>query len=81
MLGASDLPVRSINALSLIPGVDFSDHASYWVEGFPALMVTDTSFYRNPNYHRAVDTAQTLDFERMAKVIQGVFAVTQTYGR
>lgn len=81
MLGASDLPVRSINALSLIPGVDFSDHASYWSEGFPALMVTDTAFYRNPNYHQAGDTVQTLDFERMAKVIQGVFAATQTYGR
>jgi Zn-dependent M28 family amino/carboxypeptidase len=80
MLGASDLPVHSINAFSLIPGVDFSDHGSYWSEGFPALMVTDTAFYRNPNYHQAGDTIQTLDFERMAKVIQGVFTVTQTYG-
>ena len=79
MLGATDLPVYSINALALVPGVDFSDHSSYWAEGYPALMVTDTAFYRNPHYHQAGDTADTLDYERMAKVIQGVFGITQTY--
>ena len=79
MRGASDLPVYSINAFSLVPGVDFSDHSSYWAEGFPALMVTDTAFYRNPHYHQAGDTAQTLDYTRMAKVVQGVFGVVQSY--
>ncbi len=79
MLGASDLPVYSMNALSFIAGIDFSDHSSYWNEGFPAVMVTDTAFYRNPHYHQAGDTADRLDYESMAKVIQGVFAVTQTW--
>jgi Zn-dependent M28 family amino/carboxypeptidase len=79
MFGATDLAVYSINALALIPGVDFSDHSSYWAEGFSAVMITDTAFYRNPHYHQAGDTADTLDYERMAKVIQGVFGVTQSY--
>jgi Zn-dependent M28 family amino/carboxypeptidase len=80
MLGASDLPVRSINALALLPGIGFSDHGSYWAEGFSALMVTDTAFFRNPNYHQAGDVASTLDYERMAKVIQGIFGAIQNYG-
>jgi Zn-dependent M28 family amino/carboxypeptidase len=79
MLGASDLPVYSINASSIVPGIDFSDHGSYWDQGFPALMITDTAFYRNPNYHQAGDVARTLDYGRMAKVVQGVFGVIQSY--
>jgi hypothetical protein len=55
----------------------FSAHASYWHEGYPALMITDTAFFRNPNYHGAGDTAERLDYARMAKVVQGVFAVAQ----
>jgi len=77
MRGATDLPVHSMNALAWIPGVDFSDHRSYWAAGFPALMVTDTAFYRNPHYHQAGDTVQTIDLARMAKVVQGVFAATR----
>jgi Zn-dependent M28 family amino/carboxypeptidase len=77
MLGASDLPVRSINTFAAMPGIDFSDHASYWHEGYRALMITDTAFFRNPNYHGAGDTAERLDYVRMAKVVQGVFAVLQ----
>lgn len=79
MLGASDLPVESINALSILPGVDFSDHTSYWNEGFSALMITDTAHYRNPYYHTAGDTADRLDYPRMAKVVQGLYAVTQKF--
>jgi hypothetical protein len=79
MLGASDLPVQSINALSALVGVDFSDHLSCWNEGFSALMITDTAFYRNPYYHSAGDTADRLDYSRMAKVVQGVYAVIQRY--
>lgn len=77
MAGATSLPVRSINAPPALPGIDFSDHRSYWVEGFPALMVTDTAFMRNQNYHSPGDTYDKLDYRRMAQVVQGVFAVTQ----
>jgi Zn-dependent M28 family amino/carboxypeptidase len=74
MRGASDLPVQSINAPRFVPGLDFSDHAPYWDRGMNALMITDTAFYRNPRYHTAQDTWNTLDYARMAKVVQGVFA-------
>ena len=79
MAGATSLPVLSINAPPLLPGVDFSDHLNYWNEGFPALMVTDTAFMRNPSYHQAEDTFEKLDYGRMAKVVQAVYAVTQNH--
>lgn len=79
MLGASALPVFSMNSSVLIPGVDLSDHRSYWNEGYHALMITDTAFYRNPHYHEAGDTYDKLDYRRMAQVVQGVFAVVQAY--
>jgi Zn-dependent M28 family amino/carboxypeptidase len=50
-----------------------SDHSSFWDQGFPALMVTDTAFLRNPNYHLPSDTLETLDFEFMRKVAMGIF--------
>lgn len=56
-----------------LSGIDFSDHLNYWKFGFSALMVTDTSFFRNKNYHQPGDTMETLDVARMAKVIDGVF--------
>jgi Zn-dependent M28 family amino/carboxypeptidase len=58
-----------------LPGIDFSDHLNYWKFGFSALMLTDTSFYRNGNYHQPTDTMETLDIHRMASVIDGVFKV------
>lgn len=55
-----------------IPAVRLSDHAPFWDLGYPALMVTDTAFYRNPHYHSPSDTLDTLNFDFMAKVCQGV---------
>ncbi len=52
-------------------GTDLSDHRNYWDEGFEAVMITDTAFIRNPRYHTAADTADTLDYESMAKVVDG----------
>jgi Zn-dependent M28 family amino/carboxypeptidase len=79
MSGATDLPVYSINAPQLLQGIDFSDHQSYWNEDIPALMVTDTAFMRNKNYHLAGDTYEKLDYHRMAKVVQAVYALTRQY--
>jgi peptidase M28-like protein len=73
MRAASPLPVYSMNAPSWVPGVDFSDHLSYWAAGIPAVMITDTAFYRNRNYHTEDDRAETLDFDRMGMVGQGVY--------
>ncbi len=68
----TDLPVESLSSLSIVPGVDLSDHRSFWKFGYKALMVTDTAFYRNPNYHGPGDTADTLDYSRMAEVVMGL---------
>jgi hypothetical protein len=72
MRGATDLPVRSASIPGFVPGVDFSDHRSYWAYGYPAVMITDTAFYRNRAYHGPGDTAERLDYARMAKVVVGV---------
>ncbi len=74
MAEATSLPVYSINAPRLIPGVDFSDHLSYWREGYPAVMITDTAFYRNANYHTMWDTADRLDYQRMSQAVEAVYA-------
>ncbi len=81
MVGASPLPVYSISAPKSIPGVDFSDHLNYWNEGYDAVMITDTAFYRNPNYHTFEDTPDTLDYQRMAQVVQGVYAAVTALTR
>ena len=79
MMGASDLPVYSLNAPAALVGIDFSDHRNYWTHHIPAVMVTDTAFYRNKQYHKAGDTWDKLDYIRMAKVVQGIFAAIQNF--
>jgi hypothetical protein len=71
-LEAASINVSSLKAPSFVTGVDFSDHRNYWKFGFDAVMVTDTAFYRNPNYHERTDTIGTLDFKRMCDVVKGV---------
>jgi Zn-dependent M28 family amino/carboxypeptidase len=73
MCQAIDLPVYSINAPKWLPGVDWSDHLNFWDQGYPAVMITDTAFYRNQSYHTADDTPDKLDYVRMAKVVDGVY--------
>jgi len=55
-----------------IPGVGFSDHWSFWQEGYPGVMVTDTAMFRYPHYHHAEDTPDKIDFDRMARVVRGL---------
>ncbi len=81
MRSASPLPVRSINAPAALEGIDFSDHMPFWHFGFDAVMVTDTAFNRNPHYHRATDTWQTLDYRRMAQVVEALHAAAYALGR
>jgi len=69
---SSDFPCESLAAPEWTVVVGLSDHSSFWKQGYPGLMVTDTAFMRNPHYHRASDTADTLDFERFAQVTQGL---------
>ena len=70
---ATDLPVYSLTAPKFLVGIDFSDHMNYWNNDYPAVMITDTSFYRNPNYHTPHDTADTLDYQRMAQAVYAVW--------
>ena len=79
MSKASPLPVYSINAPRAIPGVDFSDHMNYWDAGYEAVMVTDTAFYRNQNYHTFQDTPETLDYPRMAMTVQAIYGAVLAF--
>jgi Zn-dependent M28 family amino/carboxypeptidase len=81
MRAASSLPVHSIAAPRGLFGIDLSDNVSYWAEGFPAVMVTDTAFFRNERYHTADDTPETLDYERMAEVVRGLAAAVPDLAR
>jgi len=55
-----------------IPGVDWSDHWSFWENGYPAIMITDTAPYRYPYYHTAQDTPDKIDYEKMTRVVLSV---------
>jgi hypothetical protein len=57
---------------AVLPESRLSDHASFWDRGLPALMVTDTSFLRNPHYHQASDTPDTLDYPFLTQVTAGI---------
>lgn len=69
---AASVDIHSLTAPAVITGVDFSDHRSYWKFGYPAVMITDTSFYRNPHYHAITDTPDTLDYAKMGEVVKGL---------
>jgi len=62
-----------------IEGIDFSDHKNYWEMGYSAVMITDTSFYRNNNYHQKSDTIETLDTKKMCQVIESVYYSLEDY--
>lgn len=71
-LAAKTVKAIEIGLPPTVEGVSYSDHRNYWKFNFDALMITDTSFFRNPNYHASTDTMETLDLNRMAKTIDGV---------
>ncbi|HCA09039.1 M28 family peptidase [Chryseobacterium sp.] len=70
---ANQIKTETFTAPKFVKGTDFSDHLNYWKFGYSALMITDTSFFRNKNYHETTDTVETLDLPRMTKVIDGIF--------
>ncbi|MFT4710991.1 MAG: hypothetical protein ACI9D0_000527 [Bacteroidia bacterium] len=63
---------------SFVPGVFWSDHASFWEEVTGTVIVTDTAPFRNPNYHRATARPETLNFGRMARVMSGWWGVIRS---
>ncbi|GAA4027015.1 M28 family peptidase [Hymenobacter glaciei] len=69
---AGSLNVQQISLPESMPLAKLSDHRNYWTYGYDAVMISDTSFLRNPHYHKPTDTIDTLDFRRMAQVVDGV---------
>jgi Zn-dependent M28 family amino/carboxypeptidase len=70
-------PSEALIAPDSIPEVGFSDHSSFWKEGYHAIMVTNTAFFRNRHYHLPSDTTATIDFERMTRVVLGIGKVLE----
>ncbi len=68
----SAIHARSLTGPEFFGGINLSDNSSFWRHGFKAIMVTDTSFFRNSNYHQETDTIETLDFDKMAEVVKGL---------
>ncbi|MEO0967914.1 MAG: M28 family peptidase [Cyanobacteria bacterium J06639_18] len=60
------------NKGKVVPATRRSDHAPFWDAGYPAMMVTDTSFMRNPHYHKPSDTIATLDLDFLTGVCRGL---------
>lgn len=68
----SKIRTISLAAPSALPGIDFSDHLNYWSRGMPAIMLTDTAFYRNKAYHTENDTMDRLNFSKMQELAEAV---------
>ncbi|MBT2558342.1 M28 family peptidase [Hymenobacter sp. ISL-91] len=72
---AAALPVKRFKAPAWLPGIDFSDHLNYWQFGYPAVLLTDTAFYRNKHYHQPTDTLARLDMRRLGLAVEALLAV------
>jgi Zn-dependent M28 family amino/carboxypeptidase len=71
----SDLPAVKLTVPFsgwLVPAVRLSDHSSFWDQGYRAVMVTDSAFYRNPHYHLSSDTMEKLDYRFMAELVESL---------
>jgi hypothetical protein len=73
----AEFPSEGAALTSLVPRVGASDHWSFWKMGWPSLMVTDTAPYRYPHYHKESDTPDKLDYEQMARVVDGLERVVR----
>jgi Zn-dependent M28 family amino/carboxypeptidase len=69
----SRINARSLTAPEFFGGINLSDNNSFWRHGYRAIMVTDTSFFRNRNYHQETDSIDTLDFDKMTEVVKGLY--------
>ena len=72
-----DVPLETCATFAFVPGVDWSDHGSFWHHGYRAFMVTDTAPYRYPHYHEATDTPDKVNYDMLARVTLGVEAVVR----
>ncbi|MGA9042894.1 MAG: M28 family peptidase [Terriglobales bacterium] len=75
---STSFPSEGVAAPADWPGVGWSDHWSFWQENYPAIMITDTAPFRYPYYHTPRDTIDKVDFEKMARVVDGVRRVVES---
>jgi hypothetical protein len=68
----AEISAEGVALPGIVPGVDWSDHWSFWQHGFPAFLITDTLPFRDPYYHSPMDTPDKIDFERMTLVVEGL---------
>jgi Zn-dependent M28 family amino/carboxypeptidase len=73
----TEFPSEGAALFRAVPGVSLSDHRSFWDEGYPAIMITDTAPFRYPHYHRPSDTPDKLDYGRMARVVGGIARILE----
>ncbi len=74
---SAKLPSSGVAAPAFIRGVDWSDHWSFWKQGYRGLMVTDTAVFRYPYYHTAQDTPDKIDYQRLARAVAGLDRVIE----
>ena len=77
----SDFPLETAATFSFIPGVSWSDHRSFWRQGYRAVMITDTAFHRYRHYHAPSDTPDKLAYPELARVTSGLFAAFSELAR
>jgi len=75
--GHATVPSEGAALPGWLTGVGWSDHWSFWQEEYPAFMVTDTAFFRNPHYHQSTDRPDTLNYETMTRVVEGLKYVVE----
>lgn len=78
---AKTMPAEGIAAPGIVTGITWSDHWSFSKCGYPAVMVTDTAPFRNPNYHAESDTSDTLDYQRLAAATEGLRRMILALGK
>ncbi|WP_373886002.1 M28 family peptidase [Acinetobacter sp. YH12120] len=70
----NQLQCERVVAPTFVKGMDFSDHLNYWKYDIPAILITDTGSYRGTLRHTTGDTLKTVNFEKMAHVVNGLVA-------
>jgi Zn-dependent M28 family amino/carboxypeptidase len=78
---STSFPSEGIAAPANWPGIGWSDQWSFWEAKYPAIMITDTAVFRYPLYHTALDTANRVDFEKMARIVEGVRRVVESLAK
>jgi Zn-dependent M28 family amino/carboxypeptidase len=77
---STQFPAEYLASPAWVPGVSWSDHRAFWRQGYPALMVTDTAFYRFPYYHTPLDTADCVCCTALAEVTLGLAGAIRRFG-